>query len=275
MELRTIHDTMLAEIKEASLFIAAGYSVSEISEQFELLCDYFQTLGICHFLEQIDQRQFEENLVRSGYARRYYLRKSRESGNTSDPSLALGRTQAFLDSVAAGNLSLAREIAHLSIQIWHPEWEYEDDFCYYLFLHRAVEADPPVATAEMTALLRRFEGALAGGRSPRLKLCQGLIQGDSERFRSGLLDLMTSQRAELLSLLERLEPCPQTYVQYVRSLISIEGLALLRIAEEWGLQPRQEGEDLPVCPDLAVLRGAPGNYYDIFQGIEHELAIGS
>jgi hypothetical protein len=274
MVLRTIHDSILAEIKEAILYIAAGYSVGQVSEQFELLCDYFQTLGICHFLEEIDQQQFQENLVRSGCARRYYLRKSRESGNTDDRRLALGRTQAFLDSVAAGNLPLARDIALLSPQTWHPEWEYEDDFCYYLFLHRVIEANRPVISAEMTALLQRFERALAGGRSPRLRLCQALIQRDTDRFRSSLLDLMATQQAELSSLLETLEPCPLTYVHYARSLVSIEGLALLRIAEEWGLRPRQETEDLPLCPDLAVLRSSPADYFDIFQGIERELMRG-
>lgn len=274
MDLKEIHNALICEIQEALLYVAAGYPVARIGREIEMLSEYFQVLGICHILEFADQERLRENLVRSGFARRYFLRKSREDGNDKDARLALGRTEAFLCGLAAGNLKLAREIADLSINTWHPDWEYEDDFCYYLFLHRFVQEEAPVR-AELADLLLKFEKVLEGGRSPRLDVCKALFARNDDALRAALTALMEQRDEEMIEARERnLERDPAACVCWARSFVSIEGLALLRVAELAGMSPLEPGEELPLCPTLAMLPISDKDYLDMFTNIENELARG-
>ena len=274
MDPREIHEALVPEIKEALLYVAAGYPIRRIGQELEALSEYFQALGICHILETVDLDQFRENLVRSAYARRYFLRKSREERNDADLRLALGRTEAFLDAVAAHHLSLAREIATLSIDTWRPSWEYEDDFCYYFFLQHLILRDPAVES-ELRDILIRFDKVVGKGDSPRLDICRALLNRNGDAFHASLVALMEQRREELQNLLERmLEPDPKTCVCWARSFVSIEGLALLRIAELQGITPVEPGEELPLCPSLALLPVSDRDYIDMFEGIERELGRG-
>ncbi len=197
MDAREIHDGLVPEIKEMLAFVAVGYPVRELGDQLEKLSEYFQALGIAYLLEYADQDRFRENLVRSGHARRYFLRKSREENNPEDRRLALGRTEALLDVLAAGHLGLAREIVDLSIETWHPDWEYEDDFSYYLFLHRLVQANPDATDANLREILATFERALEDGESPRLDVCQALLDRDTASLREALTRLMQERDKEM------------------------------------------------------------------------------
>src|SRR5215813_3349285 len=109
MDASEIRDELVPEIKEMLAFVAAGYPIRELGDELEKLSEYFQALGIAYLLEYADQDRFRENLVRSGHARRYFLRKLLEENNVNDHRLALGRTEAFLDALAAGEVGLARE----------------------------------------------------------------------------------------------------------------------------------------------------------------------
>lgn len=274
MDPKEIHEVLVPEIKEALLYVAAGYPIRRIGQELEALSEYFQALGICHILETVDFDQFRENLVRSAYARRYFLRKSREESNDADLRLALGRTEAFLDAVAAHHLSLAREIAALSIDTWRPAWEYEEDFCYYLFLQHLILGRDSAAESELHDILIRFDQAVDKGDSPRLDICRALLNRDGDGFHASLITLMEQRREELQNLLERmLEPDPKTCVCWARSFVSIEGLALLRMGALQGIAPEPD-EELPLCPSLAILSISDRDYVDMFEGIERELARG-
>jgi hypothetical protein len=274
MDAHEIHAGLVAEIKDALTYVAVGYPIRELGGELERLSEYFQALGVAHLLESTDQERFRENLVRSGHGRRYFLRKSHEENNNGDSRLALGRTEAFLCVLAAGNLNLAREIANLSVNTWHPDWEYEDDFCYFLFLHRFVQEEAK-ARAELADLLSKFEKALEGGRSPRLDVCKALFTGDNDALRAALSALMEQRNEEMVEARERnLERDPTACVCWARSFVSIEGLALLRVAELAGMSPLEPGEELPLCPALAMLPLSDKDYLDMFTSIETELARG-
>jgi hypothetical protein len=256
-------------------FVALGYPIRELGEELERLSAYFQALGISYLLENSDQERFRENLVRSGHARRYFLRKSREENNDADSRLALGRTEALLDALAAGYLGLAREIADLSIDTWYPDWEYEDDFCYYLFLHRVVRAGGTTGLVDLRDILARFEEALEDGESPRLDACKALLDTDTDALRAALTVLTEQRNKEMKDARGRyMELDPAACLCWARSFVSIEGLALLRVAEITGMAPLEPGEELELCPSLAVLPTGDREYLDMFAAIEHELARG-
>jgi len=275
MDAREIHDGLVPEIKELLTFVAVGYSIRELGDELEKLSEYFQALGIAYLLENADQDRFRENLVRSGHARRYFLRKSREDNNAEDRRLALGRTEAFLDVLAAGQLRLAREIVDLSIEAWHPDWEYEDDFSYYLFLHRLVRANPDATEENLREILATFARALEDGESPRLDVCKAFLDRDTNSLREALVRLMEVRDKEMEKARGRnQEPDPPACVCWARSFVSIEGLALLRVAELIGMTPLEPGEELQLCPGLAMLPVGDRDYLDMLTSIEQELARG-
>lgn len=266
MDIKEVHKELLPVIQEELQLIAVGYSMKEIGDSFEKLSQYFQALAICHLLETADENQFRENLIRSGFARRYFLKKSHEQGNLKDRRLALSRTEAFLDSVAAGHLQLGREIADLSLLNWESNWEYEDDFCIFQFLHYIVKKPDELANHRVEKILSRFEKAIEGTESLRLEVCKGIISREKEKFSTTFNELMKEKQDLIDEERERmLEPCPSTYVFWPRSFVSIEGLALLKIAEIIGIKI---DEDFPLCPSIGRLSTTEKEYTDFFQEID-------
>ena len=263
MDLADVHSELVVEAQQSLGVVIANDAVGRIGYVFDDLSTYFQGLGICHLLEFADTEQFRENLVRSGHARRYFLRKSREQGNTDDRHLALSRTEAFLDAVVAVDLALARDIARLSIDRWEPAWEYEDDYCYYRFLHTIVLAPDEAPTEALDALLDRFEGVLEGGTSARLDACKALLHQDEVAFDDALEMLMEeTQQAhdEKRELVETYD-----FPFWPRSFVSIEGLALLKVADLLGVPAR---DAFPLCPNLGRLASPGRPVFDLFAEIE-------
>jgi hypothetical protein len=269
VDIADVHARLLPEIHEKMGLVRDKPRIAELSRTFEELSVEFEALGLCHLLEGLDLAQLTENLCRSGHARRYFLRRSQAEGNLRDRRLALGRTRAFLDAVVAGDLALAGDIATLSGTRWEPDWEYEDDFCYSLFLHRTIlGANGGVAypSPELPAILDRFETALDGGDSARLDACRALLARDAKRFLEALEARLEEIQAELD--VERDSSAVQEDFDvgfWPRSFVCIEGLALLQIAGIVGVAtPR----DVPLCPKEARLPVRPNGYPDFFVEME-------
>jgi hypothetical protein len=272
MDPREIRDRLVPEIQDALMNVAAGYAIRDLGEELEKLSEWLQAVGISYLLTAGDQERFRESLVRSAHARRYFLRKSRDTGNDQDPRLALGRTEAFLDALAAGHLALANEIGDLSGDVWHANWEYEDDFYYYLFLHRILPSNNAAGRASLFELLTRFERALQGADAPRLDVCKALFDRDNGSLREAIHLLMEARKTEMRKAWQRnLERDADACVYWARGLVSIEGLAVLRIAEVTGLAPLGLDEEEELCPWLAIVPVVDHEYVDIFSDIEAEL----
>jgi hypothetical protein len=172
-------------------------------------------------------------------------------------------------------VDLAREIVDLSTETWRQDWEYEDDFSYYLFLHRCVRAGTAAAEASLRDILATFEKVLEGGKSPRLDACKALLDRDSGALRAALTSLMELRSNEAEAACGRNQELdPTAGICWARRFVSIEGLALLRVAELGGMTPLEPGEELQLCPALAMLPTGDLQYLDMFAAIESELARG-
>jgi Immunity protein 49 len=256
MDLAEVHKLCVEEIRYHAGFLAGGLPIRDYGEAIEELSRLFQGLGICHLLEALNTDEFRENLVRSGHARRYYLHASRTQGNTDSKYLALSRSEALLDVMAAGDLLLARSIAELSVTEWTQRWEYEDDFCFYFFLQQLVLDAPP---EDLRQIVRRFETALQGGTSSRQNVMKALVERDTEGFEAGLTALLDEEQNRIDS--EREDIVDSKFLFWPRSFVSIEALALLRAAGLVGLVIEK---DFPMCPPEARLSIGECNYRDLF-----------
>ena len=273
MDIRDVREAIVPEIHEGMFFLTASYPMVSTGFMFERLSEMFQGLAICHFLATMNIEEFRENLVRSGHARRFFLRKSQDEGNLQDRHLALSRSEAFLDSLVAGDLQLAREIATFSSETWNENWEYEDDFCFFVFLQKVVKHANNQTTQDLRLILDQFERALEGQSSTRLDICISLLARDEDAFNNYLYSLLEENREQFDKKRSTVSDMDiESLLFWPKSYISIEGLALLRIAEMVGLQT--EGE-FPLCPMEARLSIFENHYIDLFADLERALASDS
>jgi hypothetical protein len=267
-------DISLAEalvVEETRTRMASLVASAPIRDKAENLCEIsrlFQALAICKLITAADVLKFRESLVRSAQARRYYLRKSRAESSLDDRFLALSRVQAIFDAVVAGDDPLARDVALLSLEQWHDTWEYEDDFCYYLFVHRLVVEPTFVAGEEAAALLARFARALEGKPSVRLELCEALMQRQAEEFRAAFEELLAGFAADNEGKRAKATEYTAGARFWPASFVSVEALAWLRLAARFGIEPADRFE---FCPDEARRADGAVSVPDLFAALDQAL----
>jgi hypothetical protein len=270
MDPRDLRQQLVPEIQEKILIVASDYAIAELGDTFEELGEYFQGLGIAALLANEDQDEFRTNLVRSGHARRYFLRTSAAEQSTSDRFLAVSRTEALWDSLAAGSPNLAAEIAELSIDQWHGDWEYEDDYWYHKLVGNLLLArrrNEPGASGAVQAL-PRLAAALGDEAEPRYRLCKALLAKDESAFNEALFDLLEHEQRRFDAKRDSIVSAefPESLF-WLKSFVSIEGLALIHLGSLFGITA---DEHLPLCPEAARLPALSRDVPDLFVDIDNE-----
>jgi hypothetical protein len=267
MDPRDLQRLLIAESKELMMIIASDYRASELGEEFDRLEAALQSLGITYLLVQDDMTGFRDNLVRSAQARRYFLRRCADENVSDYRFLALSRSESLLAALAAGNLALARELPKVSITEWRDKWEYEDDYCYSRFLGMLLDDIENDERAKQK-MLDRFEAALEGGESPRLDVCRTLHANDKKGFQDTLHVLMEAKQDEFDARRESIvtSEFPDS-LAWLTGFVSIEGLALIQLAQYLGVAVQDE---FALCPSSGRLAAFTGIAEDIFEAVEQE-----
>jgi hypothetical protein len=213
------------------------------------ICRYFRAIGTCELLIRGDTDAFFHGLLRSALTWRWYLEQSLEEGALGDPARKASFIAPFADALAASRPRLATRLAELAPREWRPDYEYEDDYLFARFLFSASQGDEP-REGELTELLERWERVLEGGEDPRLPVCQALASRDSANFDVAFLALAHDRDARFAARakpeVDGIAAADYDFVPNWR--IWVEGLALLRLAEQRGLELRAE---YPSCPSIA------------------------
>ena len=268
MDISQAQTLIVDETRTKMARLLASVPIQNKAENLRDLCRLFQALAICKLITEADVTQFREQLVRSAQARRYYLRKSHEEGNADDRFLGLSRVESVLDAVVASDVRLAKEIVSQSIDEWHETWEYEDDFCCFLFVHRLVANTAFLGSPEADALVTRFEKALDGQPSPRLDLCKALHHRDAGDFRDAFERLLqTSQTANQAKRAKVTEYSAEA-IFWPGSFVSVESLAWLRLAARAGIEP---ADQFALCPAEARQEYPPIVVPDLFEALDQAL----
>ena len=259
-EARTL---IVEDVQEVLGQVAGGLPVVRLSAELERASQDFQAIAICHLLERLDSEAFRINLLRSVHARRYFLLRCRQQGNTADRRLALSRTEALFDALAAGHDSTLQSLIQHSIVRHVPGWEYEDDFIYMRWIQELATGAPADAL-EATARQRRQ----ALGRPPDAR--QAALLALSAGDRPALSIALHALAAELdehaqQQLAGSLEPDLDTCLLWPRSFVSVELLALLALANRRGLVM---DEPFPMCLTQGRLPRGGADTEDFFAGIE-------
>jgi hypothetical protein len=253
-------------VKRDMLYFLDSPPAAEMGGHCETLSGRFQALAICHFIENLDLAEFGINLRRSACARRFFLERSGEEGNTHDRYLALSRTEAFFDALVGGSRALAMDIAAASGAEWNRDWEKESDFHYFRFLHLLL-LDPRGEDADQIEALLRISRTGTGRRFPRFSAGWALMDGDAKAFRESLEALL---EAKCDADRERMREVSRGDSLFgPNSLLSLEGLALMRLAQLRGLGdaafPKHH-----LCPRIALLPWTNTSSEDVFRKIRIE-----
>jgi Immunity protein 49 len=220
------------------------YPIDEMGKLSLEVSDKFRVLAIITLVMQGESDFYCHNLIRSGRSREAYLLRLHQESIEGDHHGCSGRYEALLDSVAAGDLALARHIADLSPGEFREQHEYEDDYCYAQCLHRLIREEPP--RDEFRAFFVRWAAYLDGKDTARLRVCKALSDRDQNAFDEAFEALLDEQQAKIEADKERDQLEDPSVVAKRR--VFVEGLALLRLADQHGLRTQREYR---YCPSLA------------------------
>jgi len=181
--------------------------------------------GIIDLLLHMEPDGLQRDLCRSGRAFLF--------GVTALPRETVVASAALplFDALACNDRATAAQIAAALRPTFDADVEYEEDFLYVRFLCARFLLGAPAA--EVEAPLARAE-SIADPEDPRWLVARALAAADASVFEPALDTLLDSYQRRLSSMAEngRLSDEAAATLPYFCS----EGLALLRLAEEIGLQ---------------------------------------
>ena len=219
-----------------------GYPLDELGQLSMEVCTKLRALACYRLLKDGKPNSFYHNLIRSGLVRLRYLERCLSDGALEDHFRGSGRFKPLCDAVAAADKVHSLQIAERSPTEFLQGHEYEDDYCYAQLLHGLIAGNKTRATE----LLARFERYLEGSANGRFLVAKALIERTQGGFESGFDELLEDRQREIASDIKRGEiESPQVLMS--RRLF-IEGLAILRVADEVGLKTQEE---YLFCPSIA------------------------
>lgn len=175
-----------------------------------------------------DPAAFRVGLYKSGRAYLYFLEGAAEA------QLLTSRAAPFFDALGTRDMEGAREIARRARRTWAPGVEYEEDFLYVDYLMGRFFRD--LSDAAAVDLLQRYERALQGTEDVRLEVCRALLAGHGEAFDAAFDRMMAEREARQARLQEKGSLSEEDWATECQ--VSIEGLALVALAERAGLPVR-------------------------------------
>lgn len=224
-------------------FANPDYPVEQLGGVCEDVCAKLRTAAVIALVAKGDHRLFTHNLVRSGRCRLSYLQRVRLSGRP-DYHDASSRTGGYLDTVAAADFALAREIVAHSPRDWRADAEYEDDWCHAQVAHAVIA---PVADAtRVSQLLERWEQVLDGQPDARLPVLRSLALRNAAGFEQAFAGLLDAREQRIAA--ERARARIEEFDVIAERQVDVEALALLRMATQLGFPTQGEYRG---CPSLA------------------------
>jgi len=253
--LETVRDNSLFGLEEAVRAIQRQDALEASGQAYVVASTCHRQLALCALLADARPERFATHLCHSAHARLHFLRLVHE-GHGADPRFLCATQEfPFVDALVAGQPDLATDIARLAARRHDPSSEYEDDFLLHHFLHQLLLTMRGAASANLVALLERWEGMLEGGSDTYLDACGALLRRQVHVFDEAL---QATVDARLLTFqkLPR-DSGPNDELRKTEGSVFMNGLAMLRLAELQGMETRREYPSLPSLARVPVGRPPP------------------
>lgn len=219
------------------------------------LCQNFRIAGIGLLFMTGTAERFHPFLHHSGRAFAHFL------GTLGDDAKLTSQCLPFFDAVAAGDDEGAALVARQARRDWRSGLEYEEDFLFVEFLMQHFFLGAPVD--KCAALLMRYKTALQGAEDCRLTLCGALLESDSRAFEDSLERFLSERRDAMEDGETR--GFVSSEVLATEGHLSVEGLALVSLAERKGLETREDYLHLPSVARHAIARPPPPEAWKHFR----------
>ncbi len=200
-------------------------------EEHEELSRYYRALGICLLSADADVEGFFHHLIQSALTRHHYLASVEASRGGDLRHRRASFIDPSFDAMAARQWKLAGDLFRLVAHTWTEGEEYEDDYCYAEAI-RLFVANAPDGPG---ALLDRWRAVLDGGNDRRLDVAKALLARDEAAFRDALRSLIADEDAKATALSEDGSVLTDDPPFFPNRWVSVEGLALLALAERLGM----------------------------------------
>lgn len=249
MSLEGLKGSIILHLDGLARMAAQQQQVSTLGKVYHDLASHHRAYGICVLLADAEVDGFFHGLIQSALTWKYFLSHSQSEGTRNSPYRRASLNAPFLDSVAAGQWKLARQLAALSADSWLQGEEYEDDFAYARLLHHLMTFERADRAASQQ-LLEQFTRALEGGSDVRLELARALVEKDQAAFDSSFEDLLEAHDFKMRKIADpRVDSVlAREYTFEPNRHVMVEGLAILQVAGRLGLKLEPEYK---FCPSLA------------------------
>jgi len=232
-----LHVAVGQEVRHANFLIQTANEIGRDTADGAVLngiSEHYRRIGVSYLLLDGNVDAYAHSLIDSGITRRMLLRRGAPA--LADHAFRASFLDPFHDAVAVGQLELAAEIGRLSPREWYEPFEYEEDFLYAQLLFGLAD---PAQAGDLNALADRHEEALRGVEDPRNAVCRALIAREPVAFIEAFEAFIETTSEEIA--IARVE----SYQFYDFQEVSVEGLALLRLAEQAGLPTEREYRHCP------------------------------
>lgn len=213
----------------------------------DTLCANYRRRAICCLLLTLDKEEFAVALEKSGQALRHFLATATEEGKATSKGIG------FFDALAVEDWDCATAIAEEARSTYNPDLELEEDFLYVTFLMKLVLLG--AKDAELDRILSRWEKLLDGESDARHSLCEALLKPGPKAFDTALRTLLSQTKEHYAQHGQDLE-MEETATE---GALSVEGLALLRIATRRGLPVKAKYALIPAAAIKATRQQLPAD----------------
>ncbi len=214
---------------------------AELGPIIEDMCLHYRALAICLFADDGNTDDFFHWLLHSPLARKHYLGTLTGGARAATRARRASFIAPVQDAIVARQWPLAEQLCALASDSWVEGEEYEDDFCYGMFLGCVLRQVNPAG------VLTRWRKALEGGKDLRLDVASALAGGDAAELEEALLALLRANEERARKMTDPNTPSilASNYWFAPNRWVSVEGLAFLALAERAGISTDYE---LQGCP---------------------------
>lgn len=253
--LETVRDDSLFGLEETLRAIQRSDSLEQSGQAYVVAATCHRRLALCALLVDARPDRFSAHLCHSAHARLHFLRLVARGHGAEPRFLCATQEFSFVDALAAGQPDLAMEIARLAARRHDAAFEYEDDFLLHHFLHQLLLTVRGAGSADLRALLERWEAVLEGGSDTSLDACRALLHQQAQAFDEALQATVDARLLKFQKLPR--DSGPNDELRKTEGVMFMNGLAMLRLAELLGMDTRREYSTLPSLARIPVGQPAP------------------
>lgn len=227
--LPVIRATALIRLSDAVPLVQRG-KFGENGSIAELVVELYKIAGICDLLHDGSGDAFLANLQKSGTACAFVL------PHLPPESVAASKLSGFFSAAACGDGDAARAIARQARDTWNSDIEHEDDFLYARFLMELFFLG--ATKTRLLALVDRLTEVTKGEPSALRDICRAMLAKDSAQFEEGFENWLGQRRAFYREQWESDQITEEEWA--TEGQISVEGIALVKLARKLGLTTQRE-----------------------------------